>query len=220
MTRFLLTAIAVAAFALNAAPAEARRATNTPIGATKPIEVAAIPAYPIADQVKAQRQPSLVASHSAKRSGTRHIRAAEVPNASPEPRQWESGVVRSAKTGATALVAPAHRAAFQSYIDDLEANGATVRFMGGIRRGPCWSGGLHPCGKALDVCQTTRGHVDRRCHLPGARQEIALAAKHGLHSGAIWCHSDYGHIQTQATASSCQRNLYAAVGEFHAKARR
>src|SRR5262245_9422684 len=83
-----------------------------------------------------------------------------------------NGVVRSNKPGATARVGIAHVARFQAYIDDIEAHGGTVRFMGGMRRGKCWSGGMHPCGKALDVCQTGRGRVDPRCHLP-SRHELA-----------------------------------------------
>src|SRR6185437_15292464 len=68
-----------------------------------------------------------------------------------------AGIVRSAKTGATAHVAPGHAAAFQAYIDDLESHGATVRFMGGYRAGVCSPRHEHPCGKALDVCQLSRG---------------------------------------------------------------
>src|SRR5262245_48456201 len=67
--------------------------------------------------------------------------------------------VISHKTGATARVGSAYAAQFQSYINDIEARGGTVYFMGGMRRGKCWSGGMHPCGRALDVCQTGRGRV-------------------------------------------------------------
>ena len=114
-----------------------------------------------------------------------------------------AGVVRSHKTGATARVGVAFAARFQAYIDDIEARGGSVRFMGGIRRGHCWSGGMHPCGKALDVCQTGRGRVDPRCHLPSRHELARIAAAHGLFEGGQWCHSDYGHAQVGESAAAC-----------------
>lgn len=124
-----------------------------------------------------------------------------------------NGVVRSHKTGAIARVSPKFAPKFQAYIDDLEAAGARIRFMGGYRKGPCWSGGLHPCGQALDVCQTRRGVVDPRCNLPGRAAIARIAESHGLFEGGQWCHSDYGHVQTRVTASRCS-NLYSAVAKF------
>src|SRR5260221_5628467 len=126
-----------------------------------------------------------------------------------------NGVVRSAKTGATAQVAPVYAGKFQSYIDELEAGGATIRFMGGYRKGKCWSGGLHPCGKALDVCQLARGRVDARCHLPNRSAIAAIAQRHGLFEGGQWCSSDYGHAQVGVTAGACGSNLYSAVSKYH-----
>lgn len=114
-----------------------------------------------------------------------------------------TGSVVSHKTGATARVGVQFASRFQSYIDDLEARGATVKFMGGIRRGHCWSGGMHPCGKALDVCQTGRGRVDARCHLPSRHELAHIAAAHGLFEGGQWCHSDYGHAQVGESAAPC-----------------
>jgi len=114
-----------------------------------------------------------------------------------------AGVVRSSKTGATARVGVQFAARFQAYIDDIEARGATIKFMGGIRRGHCWSGGMHPCGKALDVCQTGRGRVDPRCHLPSRHELARIAAAHGLFEGGQWCHSDYGHAQVGESAAPC-----------------
>lgn len=169
------------------------------------LDVAAIPAY-------GEAAPNHSDHRVARPMGRKHIAPSNGPDMA-----LGSGVVRSGKTGATARVSAAHSAAFQAYIDDLEANGAIVKFMGGYRKGPCWSGGLHPCGKALDVCQTSRDVVDSRCHLPGRLAMIAIAAKHGLTEGGIWCHSDMGHVQTQMTAGPCGKNLYAAVGEFQAR---
>lgn len=114
-----------------------------------------------------------------------------------------NGNVVSHKTGATAHVGAQFASRFQAYIDDIEAHGATVRFMGGIRRGHCWSGGMHPCGKALDVCQTGRGRVDARCHLPSRHELARIAAAHGLFEGGQWCHSDYGHAQVGESAAAC-----------------
>ena len=49
-------------------------------------------------------------------------------------------IVRRHKTGATAHVSPTYAPRFQSYIDDIEATGAKVEFMGGYRRGPLLAG--------------------------------------------------------------------------------
>lgn len=111
-----------------------------------------------------------------------------------------AGIVVSHKTGATARVGTQYASRFQSYVDDLEERGATVKFMGGIRRGHCWSGGLHPCGRALDVCQLSRGRVDHRCNLPARHELGVIAAAHGLYEGGRWANSDYGHAQVGCTA--------------------
>jgi hypothetical protein len=114
------------------------------------------------------------------------------------------GIVMSRKTGARARVGIAHAARFQAYIDDLENNhGARILFMGGIRPGHCSSSGMHPCGKALDVCQLRRGVVDPRCHLPPRRTLAQIASSHGLFEGGRWCNSDYGHVQLGVTAGDC-----------------
>jgi hypothetical protein len=126
-----------------------------------------------------------------------------------------NGIVRSHKTRATAHVSPRYAAQFQAYIDDLEAGGATVRFMGGYRKGKCWSGGMHPCGKALDVCQMRRGVVDRRCHLPGRAEIAHIAERHGLFEGGQWCHSDYGHAQAGVSAGACGTTLTARRRHHH-----
>ena len=118
-------------------------------------------------------------------------------------------VVQSRKTSAKAVVGCAHVAAFQAYVDDLEGGGATIYFMGGTRRGKCWSGGLHPCGKALDVCQLSRGRVAAKCHLPGRQALIQIAARHQLTEGGIWCNSDMGHVQVGMTAGPCGSTLAA-----------
>jgi|SRR6185312_15571816 len=114
-----------------------------------------------------------------------------------------AGLVISKKTGAQARVGAQYAARFQAYVDDIESHGGVVRFMGGTRRGKCWSGGMHPCGKALDVCQTGRGRVDARCHLPSRHELARIAATHGLFEGGQWCHSDYGHAQVGVSAAAC-----------------
>jgi len=115
-----------------------------------------------------------------------------------------AGIVISRKTGARARVGVAHAARFQAYIDDLENNhGARIIFMGGIRPGRCSSSGMHPCGKALDVCQLRRGVVDPRCHLPPRRTLAQVASSHGLFEGGRWCNSDYGHAQVGVSAGDC-----------------
>lgn len=114
------------------------------------------------------------------------------------------GIVTSNKTGARARVGIAYAARFQAYIDDLENNyGARILFMGGIRPGQCSIFSLHPCGKALDVCQLRRGVVDSRCQLPSRLTLAKVAASHGLFEGGRWCDSDYGHVQVSVTAGDC-----------------
>ena len=116
-----------------------------------------------------------------------------------------AGIVTSRKTGARARVGIAHAARFQAYIDDLESNhSARIFFMGGIRPGRCSSSRMHPCGKALDVCQLRRGVVDPRCHLPPRRTLAQIASSHGLFEGGRWCNSDYGHVQLGMTARDCR----------------
>lgn len=129
--------------------------------------------------------------------------------------QASSCQVVSRKTGAKATVGCAHVAKFQAYIDDLEAGGASVRFMGGVRRGRCSSSSMHPCGAALDVCQLSRGRVDGRCNLPGRSSIASIAARHGLFEGGLWCHSDYGHAQAGETAAACGSKLARRHGGRH-----
>lgn len=121
------------------------------------------------------------------------------------------GIVRSQKTGATARVSARYAAEFQAYVNDLEANGATIRFMGGIRRGHCGSGSQHPCGKALDVCQLSRDRVDSRCNLPSRSTMISIASNHGLFEGGAWCHGDRGHAQADLSAGACGTTQYASA---------
>ena len=128
-----------------------------------------------------------------------------------------SGIIRSAKTGATARVAPRYASRFQAYIDDLEAHGAAIYYMGGYRPGQCSKGSQHPCGKALDVCQDSRGHVSglRDCHLPSPTEMARIAEAHDLHEGAVWCNTDYGHAQVEKTGSDCTPSGWAGNGRGH-----
>ena len=128
-------------------------------------------------------------------------------------------VVKSGKTGATARVGCAHVAEFQAYVDDLESNhGATIHRMGGIRPGGCRSNSLHPCGKALDLCQLSRGRVESRCHLPGRESIAAVASRHGLFEGGQWCNHDYGHAQVGVTAGAC--GTHTMMARTHKRHRR
>lgn len=126
-----------------------------------------------------------------------------------------SGIVRSHKTGAIARVGAMFAARFQSYIDALEAHGASVRFMGGIRSGPCSARHEHPCGKALDVCQYRRDVVDPRCHLPDRSTMARIAEAHGLFEGGQWCNGDMGHAQVGVTAPACGERILMARRHLH-----
>lgn len=159
-------------------------------------------------------QAGTAAELSAKRH--RHEKISTDPNGNAA----QPCAVTSRKTGASARVGCAHVAAFQGYVDELEnQHGATVYFMGGIRRGKCWSGGMHPCGKALDVCQTSRGRVAAKCHLPGRTQLAAIASRHGLYEGGRWCSSDYGHAQVGVSAADCGSQIASARRRHRVAAR-
>src|SRR5262245_7744916 len=122
-----------------------------------------------------------------------------------------SGCQVVSKTGAKATVGCAHVAKFQAYIDDLENNhGAKLYFLGGTRRGRCWSGSMHPCGKALDTCQLKRGVVHSKCRLPDRSSLAVIASRHGLFEGGQWCHSDYGHAQVGVSAEACNSRTVSA----------
>ena len=149
---------------------------------------------------------------------------APMPAARPQSRPLDAngngtgGLVISRKTGARAHVGVAHAARFQAYIDDLENNhSARVLFMGGIRPGRCSPASEHPCGKALDVCQLSRGVVDRRCNLPARVALGRIAASHGLFEGGRWCNSDYGHAQIDVTAPACGERGVRVVQQRHRK---
>ncbi len=106
----------------------------------------------------------------------------------------EAATIHS-KAGAHASVSSAHAVQFQALIDDLEAHGATIRFMGGWRADGCSQRHKHGCGEAVDLCQYDYGVVDPRCHLPKRAELNQIAASHGLFSGGAWCHSDHGHVE-------------------------
>jgi hypothetical protein len=153
---------------------------------------------PVADDTPAARNPEQTPNIGRVESDYKYRQPA------PSPKVNMTGIVTSRETGARARVGIAHAARFQAYIDDLESNhGARIFFMGGIRPGRCSPSGLHPCGKALDVCQLSRGVVDARCHLPPRPTLAQVASSHGLFEGGRWCNSDYGHVQIGTTSRDC-----------------
>lgn len=100
------------------------------------------------------------------------------------------GIVLST-SGATAHVAPRAADAFQCLISALDQQGYPIRFMGGYRAHGSVRHSLHPKGLALDINQYGRNRT--RPRMPS--NEIALANKCGLISGAQWASSDSGHFQ-------------------------
>lgn len=128
------------------------------------------------------------------------------------------GLVISNKTGAVARVSPTYQAKFQAYIDDLEAAGASVKFMGGYRHERCAPPRhKHACGMALDVCQLRRGIVRADCHLPAKSTMIAIAARHGLTEGGQWCNNDRGHAEAGASAGACGTRYVRRLGNREAR---
>lgn len=216
MNRTISILAALAATVILIAPADAKR---IPIGTqlAPSIDVAAAPAYPLsAEAAHASKQAR---GHRRAGKGNRRYTA---PRALAGEHDYAtgSGVVRSRKTGATARVSASFAPIAQAVVDAMEARGASIKFMGGYRKGPCASYSLHPCGQALDLCQLGRGVVDRRCNMPSRAVEIEVARAHGAYSGGVWCNQDRGHIQMLNTASSCGGNLYSAVSKFKHRASR
>lgn len=210
---------ALAALTILSAPAQARKA-KVPAVAPR-VDVAAIPPYPTDDQATTPHNRRAAGRGSA--AATRAVRDSHLSRETslrPSQGQIGSGIVKSGKTGATAHVAPRYAAIFQDYVDDVEAAGGRITFMGGLRPGRCHiPESKHPCGMAIDLCQYSRGVVDHRCLLPSEGQLAQIAARHGLVEGGIWCHGDRGHaeIRTHEQAEACGHNLYTAVTEFQAK---
>jgi hypothetical protein len=118
------------------------------------------------------------------------------------------------KAGATATVSSRYADQFQHLIDDLEASGARITFMGGIRPGRCAQDSKHPCGMALDVCQYRRGIVEAKCRLPSPSAVSAIASRHGLFSGGDWCSSDYGHFEAGGSVA-CHGSWARSRGTIH-----
>lgn len=104
--------------------------------------------------------------------------------------QTQAGTIRSAH-GATAHVSDRASGAFQCLVSALDRQGYRIRFMGGWRAHGSVRGSLHPRGLALDINQLARGVT--RPRMPS--NEIALANRCGLVSGAQWANNDSGHFQ-------------------------
>jgi hypothetical protein len=121
-----------------------------------------------------------------------------------------AGIVRSA-TGATAHVASRATGAFQCLVSALDRQGYPIRFMGGWRRHGSVRASLHPAGLALDINQYRRNVT--RPRMPG--NEIALANRCGLISGAQWGWADSGHFQLGGWAG--RKRHYATHRRHHRK---
>ena len=105
-------------------------------------------------------------------------------------------VTISSKAGAKAKVNSSVKNNFVAFIEDFEATGGKILFMGGWRsHGSCSRCVMHPRGLALDICQHARNVVDSRCRFP--RDATALAEKHGLDHGAKWNNKDTGHFEVR-----------------------
>lgn len=116
--------------------------------------------------------------------------------------------VRSA-SGKTAKVGVRWQTQFQGLIDDLEAEGYRIEFMGGWRKwGTCRKCDAHPKGRALDINQTARNRVTRRFPSDVTR----IAARHGLCHGAIWGNADRGHFEVADASRSTKCRAVARKG--------
>lgn len=128
----------------------------------------------------------------------------------------EMATVKS-KSGAHARVAASYQAKFQALVNWLESHNYPIKFMGGWRPGKCWSGGMHPCGKAIDINQTARGRVVAR--LPSGVDQFARSI--GLVPGSGWCNQDQGHFQVgghDGCFRAGKHNLFRLYAEARARA--
>ncbi len=221
ISRITMAAIAAATTIALSAPAEAsHHRTAQSRHAPGFVDAAAIPAYPTDRQARGHRVGHRAATHRvASTTSTYQADDEDSRQERPPVAASRGGIVRSHKTGATAHVGARYASMFQGYVDALEATGATIRFMGGIRRGRCSSGSMHPCGKALDVCQLSRDRVDSRCHLPGRDAMARIAAANGLFEGGQWCHGDMGHAQVGVSAAACGSTMMARRHHRHHRIR-
>jgi hypothetical protein len=157
----------------------------------------------------------------ATRTGARHARRARRHLARQGAGCGSLSTVR-ASSGATACVASSAASKFQALINDLEATGYRIDFMGGWRRHGSVAESKHPAGLALDINQVGRGRVTRR--LPG--NATAIAARYGLLHGAVWHHSDAGHFEVMSTRTARLERLmqfdgtYASMSDVVASPRR
>lgn len=101
-------------------------------------------------------------------------------------------VIRS-RSGATARVASSHAHQFRCLVNEIDATGYRIRFMGGVRAGSCAPpANKHPCGLALDIDQTARDVTLRGF----PRQASTVLAKRcGLFPGSEWRNADTGHFE-------------------------
>lgn len=121
------------------------------------------------------------------------------------------------KSGAVARVAASHQVKFQALVNWLDSRNYPIKFMGGWRKGKCWSGGMHPCGKAIDINQTARGRVVAR--LPAGVDQFARSI--GLVPGSGWCNQDQGHYQVgghDGCFRAGKNNLFRRYAEAKSRA--
>jgi hypothetical protein len=125
-----------------------------------------------------------------------------------------SATIKS-KSGASANVAASAQGKFQALVTWLDQHNYPIKFMGGIRPGKCWSGGMHPCGKAIDINQVARGRIVAR--FPSGTDQFARSI--GLVPGSGWCNQDQGHFQVgghDGCFRASKHNLFRRYAEAKA----
>lgn len=121
------------------------------------------------------------------------------------------GLVVSRKTGAKTHVSSEYAGRFQALVDALEADGATIYTLGGLRGGHCSDGQQHACGKAMDVCQVSYGRVLAKCRLPSGTRLAQIARSVNLQSASEWCNPDTGHFQVTPTGCHVDGTMIASA---------
>lgn len=127
-----------------------------------------------------------------------------------------NGAEIKSSSGARANVSPSAAPKFQALVNWLDAHGYPIKFMGGYRPGKCWTGGMHPCGKAIDINQVARGRVVGR--LPAGVD--AFARTLGIVPGSGWCNQDQGHFQIgghDGCFRASKTNIFRRYAEAMAK---
>ena len=214
----LLTAMAVATIVISA-PAEAKP-HHTAQRYSQPLDVAAIPAYPLEHAANSARWRHQAASRRVKRTTTTYRADDEDSRAELAPRGRQGGLETvDTAAGIRILVAPSFAPKIEGFIRDVVARGYHPRQIHCYASGGHVHNSLHYSGHACDFDQRGWGLTARPMY-----HVADLVAKWGLRDGAEfrdWGHIDDGpHLRRGSRAAYRESHppFYGATADFHQRA--